>query len=111
MAVGKGLSSRMNRRISIERKTVTADGYGGEVETWTELCAVAAEVLFGTGQERRTAAQESATQGATFRVRVSPLTASVTAADRIQFDGSTWDIAGNVPYLREGRDITATTSA
>ncbi|KZE16220.1 phage head closure protein [Sphingomonas hankookensis] len=103
--------AELDKRIVIERRTVTTDGYGGEVETWAKLCSPFAKVLYGTGAERRVAAQESSAQSATFRIRANSVTNTVTPADRIQFDGSTWDIGGNVPYRREGRDITATTSA
>jgi hypothetical protein len=65
--------------------------------------------VFGTGQERREAAQESASAAATFRVLGNAVTEGVTVKDRIQFDGSAWDIISNVPIGRpgEGREITA----
>ncbi|KQM88652.1 hypothetical protein ASE67_02615 [Sphingomonas sp. Leaf23] len=100
-----------DRRISIERRTVTSDDYGGEVETWTQIVQPWAKITYGTGQERRVAAQESATLTATFRIREDSIAATITPLDRILFDGATWDIASSVPYRREARDLTATRQA
>lgn len=105
-------SGPRNRLITIERATTTIDDYGGEVSTWEAYAEAYAEVRFGTGQERREAAQESATAAATFRVLDNPQTRAVTTRDRIQFDGAAWDITSNVPLgLNEGREITATRAA
>lgn len=97
--------------IQIERKTSTTDGYGGEVDTWTPFITEWAAVNYGTGNERRVAAQESATLTATFRIRDSEDARSVGPLDRISFDLGVWDIVSSVPYGREGRDITATRAA
>ncbi len=102
---------KMDRQIVVERRTVVLDDYGGEVETWAEICRPWAQIAYGTGSERRVAAQESAVQSASFRIRANPITAGIGAVDRIAFDGGYWDIAGNVPFQRDRRDITATRSA
>lgn len=101
-------AGELDRRISIERKAVASDGYGGEVETWTDIARPWAKVINGSGTERRAAAQVSATLSATFRVRSNAVTIAVTPVDRIQYDNALWDISSNVPYGRDGRDITAT---
>lgn len=106
-------AGRLRDRITIERATVTTDDYGGEASTWAELVTLSAQVSNGTGQERREAAQESATVAATFRVRHSGITEGITTTDRIRFDGAAWDIVSNVrvPNERQARDITATRQA
>lgn len=104
-------AGKADRQIVIERATVTTDDYGGEVATWSTICKPWAEINYGRGEERRQAAQESASLAATFRVRANPNTAGVTTKDRIQFDGSAWDITSNAPWQRDARDITATRSA
>lgn len=109
--IGKGHASRARDQIVVQRATVSTDDYGGEVEAWVQLCAPWVEITYGTGNERRVAAQESATLTATFRVRADAITSGITTRDRIAFDGGLWDIASNVPYLREARDITATKPA
>jgi head-tail adaptor len=93
--------------IVIERATISADDYGGEVKTWTTYCQRGAAVTYGRADERRAAAQESASSAATFRIRSDPTTDGIAVTDRIVFDGSLWDISSNVPYNRDGRDITA----
>jgi SPP1 family predicted phage head-tail adaptor len=85
---------------TFERGTASTDDYGGETLTWAELAQVAAKVLYGTGQERRQAAQEGAQQAATVMVNYTPTLASVAAKDRVLFDGVEWDIAS--PPARVG---------
>lgn len=88
-------AGELDKQITFETRTTTTDDFGGEVEAfipWPDTTA--AKVTFGTGQERRTAAQEHASQSATFKVRLWPQTEAVTARDRIQYDGAAWDIDG-----------------
>lgn len=98
---------RRNDRITIERGTPIRDAFGGKEErVWALLTPAWAEVTYGTGAERRIAAQESASVSATFRVHRTSETTSVGPADRIQFGAGTWDIKSAVPYGREDIDIT-----
>jgi head-tail adaptor len=106
-----GASGRRDREIIVERATVTKSPMGAERPSWTEHCRAMAEVRWGSGAERRAAAQERATVPATFRVLRSPSTASITPEDRIQFEGAAWDITSAVPWGRHEIDITATRSA
>jgi head-tail adaptor len=80
------------RRITFERAAITTDDHGGEVQAWGALADAFAEVLFGSGQERREAAQESATQVATFIVPWTPTLATVVPKDRISALSAVWDI-------------------
>ena len=101
-----------DQRITIQRKTATEDPYGGEVETWTNHAQEFAEYKPGTGQERRQAAQESASLVATFRVLDNPKTREVTPGQfRISYDGAAWDITSAVRLGRDGREITAVRQA
>lgn len=105
-------AGQRNRRITIERATFTRNALNEKVETWISYADAFAEVIFGTGQERREAAQESATAAATFRVLDTQLTRVVTTRDRISFDGTYWDITSVVPLgFNEGREITAVRAA
>ena len=90
-------------RITFMRATVTTDDYGGEIQTWTSAGDRWASVRYGTGQERREAAQLSATVPATFRVRRDTLTKTIGPKDRIEFDGGTWNIVG-APVMTPERD-------
>ncbi len=102
-----------DRKIVIERATVTQDAFGGEVKTWVTYAEAWAQVLFNKGSERREAAQEQAAAAATFIVLSDSKTSTVSVTDRILFDGSYWDIFGNIPSreLNAGREIEAVRQA
>lgn len=86
--------------VAFEHGTAATDDYGGETLTWASVASVAAKVLYGTGQERRQAAQEAAQQAATIMVNWTPTLASVVPKDRASFDGFQWDITA--PPARVG---------
>jgi len=102
-----------NRLVTFQRDFPTTDDYGGEASAWQNLCSEWAKVTFGTGQERRAAAQEQATVTATFEVPRNSETASLTAKDRIIFANAPWDITSVVPSrtFNEGIDVTGTMAA
>ncbi len=103
-------ASNRNRKVVFQRTGAPVDdGYTTQPGTWADYCTEWAAVSFGTGQERRTAAQESASAPATFSVLANSLTRTLSVTDRIVFDGSNWDITSVVPSreLNAGVDITA----
>ena len=106
-------AGKRHDKITIQRKTVETDPYGGEVETWTDFAQEWAQVRFGSGQERREAAQETASQAATFIVLDNARTRSVGVQDRISWDGGLWDVTGVAPSLQLNahREITAVRAA
>jgi len=88
------------------------DGYTTQPGAPALLGSAWAEVRFGTGQERREAAQESASVPAVFIMLANPVTRSLVPTDTLRFDGADYDISSSVP----GRDrsewqVTATRSA
>lgn len=100
----------MKYRITVQRYTTTTSPLGGEAKVWADYVQVWAEVSFGTGKERREAAQMTASAPATFHVLRNSKTATITPADRLTFDGGEWDITSAVPskIYNDGIDITAT---
>lgn len=84
--------AQFNRSVIIERATATANDYGEDVKTWAPYASVRAKILFGTGQERREAAQEAAQQPITAIVKWTPTLAAVLPTDRMQALGAVWDI-------------------
>jgi head-tail adaptor len=82
---------KRDRLVTFERATVTTDDHGGETLTWAELVQAWARVRYGTGQERREAAQERSDQVASFECIWTPTLATVAVTDRISFGGA-WDI-------------------
>jgi head-tail adaptor len=83
--------------VTFQRGTPTGDDYGGETISWATLTTAYARVRYGTGQERREAAQESAAQAATFECDWNPTLAGVLLTDRISWDGDFWDITSRSP--------------
>lgn len=104
---------RLGQRITFQRVSVSTDDHGGETESWTTYASAWAEVHFGSGQERRAAAQEAATQSAGFVVLANTQTLALTPMDRIGgYLGSDWDIVSIFPAPRAGTvEITAVRKA
>lgn len=97
--------------ITIQRGTVTADDYGGETTVWSTLITARARVRYGTGQERREAAQERMVQAATFECEWNVGLATVIPTDRIVFDGDNWDIISDSPLGHREIHFAAVRSA
>jgi len=81
----------LDRRIAIQRKTITNDEYGQEVETWADLAEVWAALKPLRGNERFAVQQLLGTGVMTFLIRYrSDL--QIGVEDRIEYDGRAWDI-------------------
>lgn len=93
-----------DRLITIERGTPTVDDHGGETMAWATYATAWARVRYGSGQERREAAQERADQAATFECEYNPTLAAVATTDRIQFDGVAWDVTSKA-LIGRAREI------
>jgi len=96
-----------DRLIIVQHATATTDDHGGEELTWTELEKAYARVRFGLADEKRQAAQESASQSATFEVAPTSTLLTVSLKDRIQFDNDNWDIVEVAPLARNLLRFTA----
>jgi SPP1 family predicted phage head-tail adaptor len=84
------------------------DDFNAPVMEWADYARAYASISFGTGAERREAAQEAGSAPATFRVLYSPKLAALSAKDRVNFKGSDWDITSVIPIgFQEGFEITA----
>lgn len=83
--------------ITIQRQgAATDDGYTSTPGEWATHTTAWARILYGSGQERRDAAQESAAQAATFECDWSPTLAAVKTTDRIIIFDTAWDINSRV---------------
>lgn len=102
---------QFDRKIVVQRASVSTDDYGGEVPTWVDLQPAWARVRFGTAQEKRQAAQEAGVQAVTFEVVPTLVLLTVTLKDRILFDDSEWDITEVAPLERYELRFSATRSA
>lgn len=79
--------------IFIQRKAAGSDdGYTTEPGAFSEYARAWARVRYGSGAERREAAQERAAQTATFECDWSPELEVVRMSDRIVCFDTAWDI-------------------
>lgn len=97
MAAGK-----LDRRIIIERATFARDAAGQRIPTWGTFITVWASRKDMSDRERFQSGQELNTRDTRFTVRHSSDTKTVTALDRIAYEGDTYDILG-VKETKEGR--------
>jgi head-tail adaptor len=87
------------------------DGYTSVPGALATLVRAWARVRYGTGQERREAAQERADQAATFECEWTPVLATVVETDKILADGHTWDIISAAPLGHKEIHFAAVRSA
>lgn len=80
---------RLNRRITIEAKSVTRDSYGGEAITWTPVATVWAAVLPIRGREYVAIREAGAELTTRFVIHYR---AGITPAMRIAYGGGYYDI-------------------
>lgn len=98
-------AGRLDRRITIQSYTTSADSYGEPLKTWADFVTVWAQYLPLRGAERFAAKQVDATIEAKFRLRWRD---DLDTTMRITFESRTWDIAGIVEIgRREGLEIIA----
>lgn len=97
--------------ITFEHGSPTTDDHGGETVGWSPLTTAYARIKYGTGQERREAAQEMAVQAATFECDWNPTLAAVAINDRITFDSEAWDIISKAPLGHKEIHFAAIRSA
>lgn len=75
------------------RPFMTTNDHGDEEEGEThQITQARAKVLYGTGQERRDAAQTQANMSITILCNWTPLLATVTETDKARFADALWDL-------------------
>lgn len=105
-------AGRMDRRITIERFTVTKNAFNEDVEAWAPLVTVWASKEDIRDGERWAAAEVSAEITTRFRIRYSSQVADVNPKDRLLFDGREYNIVAVKEIgRREGLEITAAARA
>lgn len=98
----------MDRRITLERFSTTYNEFNEPIEGWTELATRWASKEDVSDGEKLRAAQVGATITSRFRVRWDTVTSTLTAADRLTYDGDVFSIIGTKEIgRREGIEITA----
>jgi SPP1 family predicted phage head-tail adaptor len=100
-------AGKRDRLISIERSTLVQNEYGEEIETWAEAFKEWARVFYGKGNERREAAADRSEMPITFAALSNGNSRTITARNRIRYDGLIWNIEGVAPVTRGEIEITA----
>lgn len=98
-------AGKLDSSITVQRFTNTVDDYGTPVSTWTDLVTSRAQIIQQSTEEfiRGYGASDDAI--VIFRVRWID---DITTADRIAFDGETYNIKELKPIgRRKGFDIRA----
>ena len=102
-------SGRLDRRLTLQRRTLIENDYGEGVETWNDLATVWAEKIPVRGFERYAAMQTVAEVEERFKIRYRK---DLTPLDRVICDGKTYDVLGVIEIgRREGWEIYATARA
>lgn len=87
-------SGGLDRRVTLQRFTTIQDEYGEEIQVWTDLATVFAEVRQQGGREYLAAASTVAERRVVFFVRWF---AGLTVLDRVSFGG----VLHNIAEVRE----------
>lgn len=99
----------LDRRIVIQRYTVTRDEYNAEVPAWTDLATRWAKYEPVSDGERLRAGERASEIGARFTIRWSQVLADLNPKDQVIFQGRTYPIT-RVKEIgrRVGLEITVT---
>lgn len=104
-------AGKLDRRITIQRATISQNDLGEEVEVWADLATVwaaAKPVSDGERRERMVSGEVSASAETRFTIRWSSTVEGVNPKDRISYDGIVWDIwSAKEIGRRVGIEITA----
>lgn len=82
--------------VTIQRATTSESESGHGEPTWSTITTGWARLSWGSGQERRDAAQEAASQAITAEFDWTPTLAAVKATDRMLLFDVAWDITSRI---------------
>ncbi|MBS4048573.1 MAG: phage head closure protein [Alphaproteobacteria bacterium] len=90
-------AGKRDQRVTVQRFTSTDDGYGGQVEAWTDLAIRWCSVEPMSGRERNQAQQTESP--ANYRVTLpwDSVTKAITTADRVVWNDKT----GNIRFIAD----------
>jgi SPP1 family predicted phage head-tail adaptor len=93
----------MDRRVTLESRTVTRGQDGSEAIVWTQVAEVWAQITPLRGQERYSAGAEQPEHDAMIRIRWRD---NVSSGMRVVHSGRIWDIQSVLEVgRREGLDL------
>lgn len=82
-------AGKLDRTITLQRKTETVSDSGGVVTAWTDFATVRAEIVQQSASEFLTGYGEAEAGTVIFRIRYL---AGITTSDQIMFDGTAYNI-------------------
>lgn len=85
-------AGELDRRITIQRATVTLNEFNEEIETWGDLTTVWAKRRDASATESYRAQEVGAQISARFLIRYSSQVADVNPRDRLVIDGREYNI-------------------
>ena len=87
------MATRLDRIVELQERRVTRDSFGGEIESWSEIDKVWANVdQTGVSENfQNDASRKVALRNSTFRIRWRN---DVQETSRVVYDGFPWDIKG-----------------
>lgn len=98
-------SGELDRRLTLQRKTITTNSYGEDVAAWVMLATVWGKKKDMRGAERYAASQTVAEVDTKFIIRYR---SDLTPIDLIICEGRTYDVGGTLEIgRREGIEIHA----
>jgi SPP1 family predicted phage head-tail adaptor len=92
----------LRERITVQRKSVTRDAFGGETITWTDVATVWAEAQPIGGREYTALRQAQSEITIRFRLRYL---AGVTPAMRVSWNGGQYDIVEVIDVGARNREL------
>ena len=99
-------SGSLDRRVTIQRRTVTISDSGDTIETWANLSVRRQASMWPVrGDERFASPAETAYEQIEFRVRYSAEVAALTPLDRIIHPALTTEQAADSDYVIPTRSI------
>lgn len=106
--MGELRTGSLDRRITLQRATVTTDSFNNPVQTWATLVTVWASKLDVRDSERVAAKEVGAEIGTRFQIRWSETVRDLNPKDRLVYADRTYEIV-NVKEVgrREGLEISA----
>lgn len=105
-------AGRLDRRVTLQRATLGVDAFNETTEAWADLATLWAEAAPVSDRERFVAAEIAAEITHRFRIRRAAAWADLGPADRLLFEGRTYDIRAVKEIGRgEGLEITAAARA
>lgn len=100
----KPLTNRLNKRVSIQSKTITRGSRGSQVETWVDDFTTWGEVKTLTGREIEAAKQIHAESTVEVNIRYST-SREVTSQKRVMYGTRTLHILAVINVNEENKEL------